>query len=87
MAKYCGFNKDHLLQKMLNSGALINPAAYFSSMPLLTEANYPPPPLASLNLFGLSEPPLELFLSSHVRAFATIMEKVTLYLPPDIELS
>ena len=87
MAKYCGLNKGHLLQKMLNSGALIKPAAYFSPMPLLTEANHPPPLLASLNPLGLSVPPLELFLSSHVQVFATIIEKVTLYLPPDIELS
>ena len=87
MAKYCGFNEGQLLQKMLNSGVLINPAAYSSPMPLLTEANHPPPPLASVNLLGLSEPPLERFLSSHVRVFATIMEKVTLYLPPDIEHS
>ena len=55
MAKYCEFNKDHLLQKMLNSGALINPAEYSSPMLLLTKGTQFAPPL------GLSEPPWSSF--------------------------
>ena len=80
MAKYYGFNDSHLLQKMRNSGALIKLGESYSPMPLLTEANQPLPPLASLNLLGLSGPFFELFLSSHVQVFATIMEKVRLCL-------